>query len=358
MSGLKKEEFGVLESGEQVFLYTLTNANGMKIELLNYGATIKSILVADKNGHFEDVALGFDDIDGYLKKSPYFGCIVGRVANRIANGEFELDGKKYRLAQNNGKNALHGGLKGFDKQLWNAFEDEDGSGVTFSYLSEDGEEGYPGTVVANVKYRLTDENEIKISMLASTTKPTPISMANHCYFNLAGHDAGSTGLYDHEVTINADAYTPVDEATLIPTGQIADVGGSDSVFDLRIARNLGQMLPLCPGGQNNGYDHNFCINKTPLQDDRFVMAVQHSSSGRRLEVFSNQPGVQFYTGNFLPLNGTLNGKGGAKYGKHGGFCAETQIYPDAINQPNFPDPVIRPGQIYNHRVTYKFSTVQ
>jgi len=349
-----KKVFGKLADGTVIDLYELKNSKGMVVQVHSYGATIKSIQVPNSRGEVQDVALGFDDLEGYLKKNnPYFGCIVGRVANRIAGGKFSLDGENFTLAQNNGNNSLHGGLKGFDKRAWVGFSDSPTS-VTFSYVSEDGEEGYPGKVLVNVTYNLTEENAIQITMKASATKPTPINLANHCYFNLGGHDAGSEGLNRHLVSINADAYTPVDETSLIPTGQIASV--NSTLFDMRVPQKLGDRLPLMPGGDNNGYDHNFCINQNQSQEMSFVMSVRDPVSGRALEVSSNQPGVQFYTGNFLPKDGSLEGKGGARYGKHGGFCAETQVYPDAINQPNFPDVVIRPGQIYDHKVVYKFST--
>jgi len=352
-----KTTFGELPDGTKIDLYELRNSKGMVVQIHNYGATIKSIRVPDSKGRVHDVALGYDNLEGYLRKgNPYFGCIVGRVANRIANGKFRLDGQNYTLAQNNGKNSLHGGLKGFDKQVWEGHSQSQDE-VTFSYFSEDGEEGYPGKVLVNVKYTLTDENSILIDMTATTTKATPINLANHCYFNLGGHNAGSEGLYRHQVSINADKYTPVDESSLIPTGEIAEVNGT--LFDLRVAKKLGDILPRLPGGQNNGYDHNFCVNQNKSQEMSFVMAVEDPVTGIRFECHSNQPGVQFYTGNFLPKDASLEGKSGAKYGKHGGFCAETQIYPDAINQihqnMNFPDVVIRPGDVYKHKVSYKFS---
>lgn len=347
-----KKVFGKLKDGSTIHLYEMRNTNGMKVEVHSYGATIKSIWVPDAKGHYQDVALGFDDLEGYLGKNPYFGCIVGRVANRIANGKFILNGINYTLAQNNGNNSLHGGLKGFDKRVWLGHSDAENE-VTFSYVSADGEEGYPGQVLVNVTYHLTEENAIEISMQATTTKPTPINLANHCYFNLGGHGSGSESLNRHVVSINADAYTPVDEASLIPTGKMATVNGT--LFDLRVPQKLGEVLPRLPGGKNNGYDHNFCINRNKAQDMSFVMVAKDPASGRVMEVSSNQPGVQFYTGNFLPTDGSVVGKGGVRYGKHGGFCAETQIYPDAVNQKSFPDVVVRPGKIYTHVVAYKFS---
>lgn len=359
---VSRETFGYLQDGKQtqVDQFTLQNKNGMQVQILSYGATIRSIKVPDQSGDIQDVVLGFDDINGYLSdKNPYFGAVVGRVANRIANGQFHLDGKTYTLAQNNGTNSLHGGIKGFDKVVWNASVGQDS--VTFTYLSADGEEGYPGALVVNATYRLTVDNALELAFLATTTEATPLNLANHAYFNLAGHAAGAGGLEQHWVNFNADNYLPTSETTQIPIGHLQPVGGS--VFDLRIFQQLGTLLPSCPGGPDfNGYDHNFCVNDTFVNsqghhDMRFVCRLEHRGCGRALECYTNQPGCQLYTGNFIPKDDSLKGKESVCYKKHAGFCLETQAFPDAVNQSGFPhDSILRPGQLYDHRVTYKFFT--
>jgi len=350
---VSKENFGALDNGQKVQKFTLSNENGVIVELIDYGATIVSVKVpnTEKPGSKIDLVLGYDNIDGYLgkpSKNPYFGAIVGRVANRIAEGTFKIDGEKFTLAQNNGTNSLHGGLIGYDKVIWNSATNE--NSVTFSYLSKDGEEGYPGDVVINVTYTLTRDNGLKIDIKGVTSKATPLNLANHVYFNLAGHETGAKGLGEHFVAVNADHYLPTSDKQ-IPLGNLEDVGGS--VFDLRIPRKLSEMLPNCPGGENNGYDHNFCVNgKTDLF--RLACRAEHRESKRALECYSNQPGVQFYTGNFIPADNSLKGKNGSFYGKHGGFCLETQTFPDAINQSFDHDSILRPGQVYDHQVMYKF----
>jgi len=350
---VSKENFGALDNGQKVQKFTLSNENGVIVELIDYGATIVSVKVpnTEKPGSKIDLVLGYDNIDGYLgkpSKNPYFGAIVGRVANRIAEGTFKIDGEKFTLAQNNGTNSLHGGLIGFDKVIWNSAINE--NSVTFSYLSKDGEEGYPGDVVINVTYTLTRDNGLKIDIKGVTSKATPLNLANHVYFNLAGHETGAKGLGEHFVAVNADHYLPTSDKQ-IPLGNLEDVGGS--VFDLRIPRKLSEMLPNCPGGENNGYDHNFCVNgKTDLF--RLACRAEHRESKRALECYSNQPGVQFYTGNFIPADNSLKGKNGSFYGKHGGFCLETQTFPDAVNQSFDHNSILRPGQVYDHQVMYKF----
>jgi len=338
-----EDVFGSFEESE-VKRFTLEDG-AVSLQVINYGATITSIKV-----HGVDVVLGFDDMDGYTSKSaknPYMGAVVGRVANRIANGSFNLDGKTYTLAKNNGPNALHGGIKGLDKVMWKASIDKEGA-VIFSYLSKDNDEGYPGDVIYNAKYSLK-EGGVRLDFKAMTTSATPINLANHVYFNLAGHDAGAEGLYDHVMRMCCDKYTPVSDK-LIPTGEIAQVG--NTVFDLRFKTRLGDVLPNCPGGDNNGFDHNFVVSGE--RDINLVCRVSNPKTGIWLECFTDQPGCQFYTGNFIPADDSLKGKGGAIYRKHSGFCLETQKFPDSVNQTNFPSSVMRPGEIYNHTVIYQF----
>lgn len=347
---LKRELFGQLDNGEKVEKITLSNKNGVFVELMNYGATIISIKIPSKNSTLTDIVLGFDSIDGYLSKhgkNPYFGAVVGRVANRIANGKFAIDGQSYTLAQNNGTNSLHGGLQGFDKVLWNISENTDDS-VTFSYMSKDGEEGFPGDVLVNVNYKLNDDNGLLLSFKGLSSKATPLNLANHVYFNLAGENSGADGLGQHFVTMNASHYLPTDDKQ-IPTGK-AKV--EDTVFDLRVSKKLSEQLPKCPGGANNGYDHCYCVDGDS-NSFRLMCRIEHKESGRALECHSNQPGVQLYTGNFVPTDDSLKGKNGYFYKKHGGFCLETQTFPDAINQKFDHDSIIRPGQLYNHQVMYK-----
>jgi len=346
-----KNVFGVTPTGEEVLSFILSN-NNVELSVINWGATITSIKVGGV-----DVVLGFEDMAGYTSspprgKNPYMGAVVGRVANRIADGKFSLDGKEYHLAKNNGPNALHGGLIGLDKVLWKYSVDNDKGTVTFSYYSKDGDEGYPGDVIYNAKYSLDSEGSVKIDFTAMVSAPTPINLANHVYFNLAGHNAGEKGLEDHVMRMAANQFTPVSDK-LIPTGSLASVAGS--VFDLRAPTRLGDVLSKCPGGDNNGFDHNFVLSNTE-GDVNFVCRVDHPSSGRWLECFTNQPGVQFYTGNFIPTDESLKGKMGAIYKKHGGFCLETQKFPDSINHPNFPSCVVRPGEHYNHTVIYKLGS--
>jgi len=348
MTTITKDCFGASPDGQEVSRFTLTRGN-VELSVISWGATITALKVDG-----EDIVLGFDDMAGYTSaeghgKNPYFGAVVGRVANRIADGKFKLDGKEYQLAQNNGPNALHGGLVGIDKVVWIPAMEEDKGTVTFSYLGRDGEEGYPGDVLYNVKYSLDDQGGVRIDFTGTVTAATPLNLANHVYFNLAGHKTGASGLEDHVMRMAANSFTPVSDK-LIPTGAIASVAGT--VFDLRTPTRLGDVLSKCPGGANNGFDHNFVMANTeaPLN---FVCRVTHPPTGRWLECFTNQPGCQFYTGNFVPTDESLRGKEGAIYKKHGGFCLETQKFPDSINQPNFPSCVVRPGEVYKHTVVYK-----
>jgi len=316
--------------------------------LTNFGASIVSIKLPSKENGLVDVVLGFDDFQGYANKSnPYFGVVNGRVANRISNGTFKLDGQKYSLAQNDqqfGNASVHGGVKGFDKVLWKADIDHQVNAVTFSYLSPDGEEGYPGDLMTNVTYKLTQDNTLTLNMKAMTSKTTLANLSNHAFFNLAGHDSGSKGLKEHLVIVNADLYTPT-SSDLIPTGEIRDV--SETKFDLRKPRKLGDIMG------KEGYDVNFSINGNP-EELRLVCRFEHPETQRALECFSDQPGLEFYTGNYLPSDGSLKGKDGCTYEKHGGFVLETQKYPDAINKGFDDAGILRPGQVYQHQVVFKF----
>ena len=349
-SVIKKEFFGKIQDG-QVDLYTITNAHGMELRVTNYGGIIVSLRVPDKNGSVADVVLGYDNLDGYAKNPAYFGAIVGRYANRIANGAFTLDGAVYQLAKNNGPNSLHGGLKGFDKVIWHAepFTNEQGSGLILTYTSKDGEEGYPGNLKTKVTYTLTDQNELRIDYEATTDKATPVNLTSHSYFNLAGE--GSGDILKQELTLNADRFTPVDQ-TLIPTGELRPVKGTPLDFTkptpvgARINDNYEQLLIA------HGYDQNFVLNR---KDDDLLLAarVHEPGSGRILEVYTTEPGVQLYTGNFL--DGTITGKHGHVYNQHAALCLEAQHFPDSPNHANFPSTILRPGKTFRSRTVYRFS---
>lgn len=336
--------------GQKVYLYTLRNANGLLAKITNYGGILTELHVPDRAGKFGDVVLGFERLDQYLARHPYFGAMIGRVANRIARGRFTLDGLEYQLAANNGPNHLHGGIKGFDKKVWKATAEITPSGprLILTSTSPDGEEGYPGTVRVTVSYVLTHSDELRIEMKATTEKATPVNIAHHSYWNLAGHHSGD--ILKHELMLKGDRYTPVDE-TLIPTGAIEPVKGTP--FDFTQPKPIGKDVDQLPraAGSPGGYDHNFVVNGE-IGQLRLAARVHEPSSGRIMEIYTTQPGVQFYTGNFL--DGSMVGKGGAVYKKHGGLCLETQHYPDSINKPNFPSCVLRPGQRYDHVMVHKF----
>jgi aldose 1-epimerase len=349
-----KSAFGTTPSGQAVSLYTLTNANGIELRTMDYGGIITSLRTPDRNNAFADIVLGYDSLAGYLKTTPYFGALVGRYANRIAKGHFTLDGKTYTLAVNNGKNALHGGLVGFDKVVWQAqsFDSAGKVGVVFTYTSKDGEEGYPGTLQARVSYTLDDRNQLTIDYGATTDRATPVNLTNHSYFNLAG--AGSGDILTHEITIDADRYTPVD-STLIPTGTLQPVAGTP--FDLRKPTAIGAHIAE-PDAQltiAGGYDHNFVLNRSG-EGITHAAHVVDPSSGRTLDVATTQPGIQFYTGNFL--DGTITGKGGKVYARRFGFCLETQHYPDSPNQPTFPTTILKPGQTYHSQTVFTFGVAK
>ena len=344
---ITKQPFGKTPDGQAVELYTLQNGQ-MTVKVMTYGAIITSIEVPDKNGKIGEVTLGFDSLEGYLKGSPYFGATVGRVANRIAKGRFELGGKTYKLAVNNGPNALHGGLKGFDKVVWRAEDasNSDGPAVRMSYTSKDGEEGYPGNLNVKVTFRVAAGNELQIQYEATTDASTPINLSNHTYFNLAGPGSGT--ILHHELMLAGDKYTPTDD-TLIPTGEITPVEGTP--LDFRKPATIGSRIQQIKADPV-GYDHNFVI--TPTNERMPVVArAYEASTGREMTMRTNQPGVQFYSGNFL--DGSLTGKGGV-YKQYGGFCLEAQHFPDSINHPNFPSVVLIPGETYHQWTSYKFST--
>jgi aldose 1-epimerase len=349
MNTVETAPFGTLPDGRAVTLYTLKNANGVTVKLIDYGATITEIHTPDRAGKMGNVVLGFDNLGQYLTESPFFGCATGRVANRIAKGRFTLDGVEHSLATNNGPNHLHGGKVGFDKKLWAARAlpaASTGAAVELTYVSPDGEEGYPGTLTTTVTYTLTDKNELRIDYRATTDKATPVNLTNHSYFNLAG----SGDILGHEVWLNCAHYTPVD-ADLIPTGEIAPVKGT--VLDFTTATPIGARLAQT-GLQPVGYDHNFAIDGGGQALTRTARVVE-PGSGRVLEVATTEPGVQLYTANFLSATKPLTGVGGAKHGQHGGFCLETQHFPDSINQPRFPSIVLRPGETFTSTTVYAFS---
>jgi aldose 1-epimerase len=351
MSGarVRREPFGHLPARPGVDMYTLTNANGMMVRVLTYGAILQAIRVPDRGGQLDDVVLGYDSLTGYVRDSPYFGAVIGRYGNRIAKGTFTLDGRVYRLATNNGPNHLHGGVVGFDKVVWQAepFQRDREGGVVLTHTSPDGDEGYPGTVVARVTYTLTDGNELIVDYQATTDRPTPVNLTQHTYFNLTG---GTRDVLGHELEISADRFTPVD-ATLIPTGALAPVAGTP--FDFRTPTPLGAGIEradeqLRAGG---GYDHNFVLNR-PGSGLFLAARVFEPTTGRTLEVRTTEPGLQFYSGNFL--DGTISGKGGRVYRRRSGFCLETQHFPDSPNQAAFPSTILRPGEPYRSRTVYTF----
>jgi aldose 1-epimerase len=351
-AGFKKEDFGKTPDGAAVDLYTLTNAKGTEVRAMTYGGIIVSLRVPDRDGKLGDIVLGRDTLDQYVESSPYFGAIIGRYGNRIGKAKFTLDGKEHKLAANNGPNALHGGKKGFDKVVWKAepFQKDDTVGVVFSYTSPDGEEGYPGTLQAQVTYTLGDDDTLAFAYHATTDKATPVNLTQHSYFNLAGD--GSGDILGHELMLKASRFTPVDK-TLIPTGELKSVEGTP--FDFRAPTAIGARInaedeQIKFGG---GYDHNFVLDReegTPLQ---LAARVYEPTTGRVMEVATTEPGIQFYSGNFL--DGTITGKGGHVYKHRTGFCLETQHFPDSPNKPKFPSTILKPGEQYDTRTVYTFS---
>ena len=344
--------FGALSCGTPIDLYTLSNAHGMSVRVLNYGGIVQSLRVPDRNGRAADVVLGFDDMASYEERSPYFGAIIGRYANRIACGRFTLDGVTYELPTNNGPNHLHGGHGGFHRVVWQVtpFLRTDRVGLTLTYTSKDGEQGYPGALGAQVVYTLTDANELAIDYEATTDRATPVNFTHHSYFNLAGHDAGN--VLAHDLTIDADAYTPTD-ATLIPTGAITPVAGTP--FDFRHATRVGARVgaPDEQLANAGGYDHNWVLRGDHSLSRAARLA--EPKSGRVMHVYTTEPGLQFYSGNFL--DGSLRGKGDHAYHHRAGLCLETQHFPDSPNHPEFPPVVLRPGEVYRSRTVYAFDVM-
>ena len=341
--GITKSSFGIAD-GKEVFLYTLTNAKGTQITITNYGGIVTSWVSADKNNKISSIILGYDSLSGYLAPNPYFGAIIGRYGNRIAKGKFSIDSSVYTLATNNGPNHLHGGIKGFDKSVWEPTVENDSlPSLMLSYFSKDGEEGYPGNLKVDVQYTLTDEDELKIEYNATTDKKTVINLTNHSYFNLTG-DVTNT-ILDHVLQIDADHYTLVD-STLIPTGAITAVKGTP--FDFTQPTKIGLRIDSIKGG----YDHNYVLNKIDSSLTKIV-TLSDEKTGRVLEVFTTEPGIQFYTGNFL--DGTLKTSDGKSIGLHSALCLETQHFPDSPNEPSFPTTLLLPGQKYHTITVYKLS---
>ena len=340
--------FGTTADGTAVEVFTLINANGLELRAITFGGIITSLKVPDRTGAMGDIVLGFDSLDGYLKGHPFFGAIIGRYGNRIARGRFLIDGHEYTLATNNGPNHLHGGPRGFDKQVWSAEILPSRNTIAFRRTSTDGEEGYPGNLAVEVVYALTDDNKLIVDYHYTTDKATPVNLTQHSYFNLAGE--GSGDVLGHSLMLQADRYTPVD-GTLIPTGELALVEGTP--FDFRqpapIGARIDQPHPQIKNGQ--GYDHNWVLNKTGSELS-LAARVTEPTSGRTLEVMTTEPGIQFYAGNFL--DGTVTGKSGRPYPRRSGFCLETQHYPDSPNQPGFPSTIAKPGQDYRTRTVFSF----
>jgi len=372
-----REAFGTTPEGDSVFTYTLSNPDGMRVQAISYGGIITSLLTPDREGNLGDIVLGHEDLQGYMEASPYFGAIVGRYGNRIAGARFELDGEEFLLATNDGENHLHGGLLGFDKVVWSgeAFVLDDAVGVSFRHTSPDGEEGYPGTLQLQVTYTLTDFGELLVDYLATTDRPTPVNLTQHSYFNLAGHGGGD--VLGHELMIAADRYTPVGP-TLIPTGDLVLVEGTP--FDFRTPHEIGERIGSDHEqiGFGGGYDHNFVLTQTPAPAGRPTPAgegalaldpaaggngalylaaeVTEPLSGRTLQILTTEPGIQFYSGNFL--DGTISGKEGVTYQHRTGFCLETQHFPDSPNQPGFPSTLLLPDEEYRSRTVFRFGVAR
>lgn len=346
--GVAQRPYGKTADGRPVEEFTL-RAGPYTVKLITYGAAISEWIVPDRNRKPTDVVLGFDDMAGWESKgNPYFGCIVGRVSNRVAKGKFSLGGKEYALAVNNGPNALHGGVRGFDKVVWQAAEIPGKTAIRFRYVSPDGEEGYPGTLITQVTYSLSDSGTLSIEYEATTTRPTPVNLTNHVYFNLDGAKSGST-ILQHPLAIAARKYTPTD-ATLIPTGEIADVAGTP--LDFTTATPIGDRIHQIKADPV-GYDHNYVLDSGGKE---LALAARASSpsTGITLEMRTTEPGVQLYTGNFL--DGKVHGKAGVAYPQYGGFCLEAQHFPDSVNRPSFPTTILMPGETYRQTTTYRFGT--
>jgi aldose 1-epimerase len=349
---ISQAPFGKTLEGKPVEIYTLQNPNGVEARICNYGGIIVSLKAPDRQGHMDDVVLGYDSLDGYLTNSPYFGAMIGRYGNRIAKGKFNLDDVSYTLAVNNGPNALHGGLKGFDKKVWRAkvIKSQCGPALQLTYRSKDGEEGYPGNLKVTAVYTLMPDNGLRLEYTATTDKDTVLNLTQHSYFNLAGHG----DVLGHKVFIDADKFTPVDE-TLIPTGELRDVEGTP--FDFRQPTAIGARIKQDDRQLKfgNGYDHNWVLNH-PMGHLDVIAQVSEPTTGRILEVLSTEPGLQFYTGNFL--DGSNVGKGGEVYNFRNAFAMEPQHFPNSPNQPDFPPVVLRPGQVYHNTIIFRLSATK
>ncbi|HNY42998.1 MAG TPA: aldose epimerase family protein [Bryobacteraceae bacterium] len=348
-----KTSFGKTADGTEVSLFTLKNSKGMEAAVTNYGGIVVSLKTPDKTGAIGDIVLGFDSLDGYLKEHPYLGAIVGRYGNRIGGAKFSIGGKQYKLAVNNGPNSLHGGLRGFDKKVWDATTNDATNSLILKCSSADMEEGYPGKLDAEVTYTLTEANELRINYKAATDKETVLNLTNHTYFNLAGQ--GNGDILNHSIQIMSERTTPVD-ATLIPTGELKQVAGTP--FDFTAPHKIGERINDPKDEQikfGGGYDHNFVVDGQP-GTLRPAARVTEPASGRAMEVLTTEPGIQFYTGNFL--DGALTGKGGKVYQKRYGFCLETQHFPDSPNKPQFPTTALKPGETYNSTTVFRFSVAQ
>lgn len=341
---IQEEAFGTLEDGREVSLFTLSNAGGMEVEITNYGGIVTALRAPDRDGNADNVVLGFDSLDPYLEGTPYFGAVIGRYGNRIEDGTFSIQGTEYELATNDGDHHLHGGERGFDKVLWNAEMQDDGS-LRLSYLSEDGEEGYPGNLEVSVVYRLTRENELRIAYEATTDRATPVNLTNHSYFNLSGRPDET--ILGHRLRIDADRYTPVDDE-LIPTGETSAVEGTP--FDFTDFHRIGARI----GQVEGGYDHNWVLNRSGEDSLFHAATLYHEESGREMSVHTTEPGLQFYSGNFL--DGSLRGPGGTPFVQHAALCLETQHFPNSPNEPDFPSTILEPGETYRTTTVYRFST--
>lgn len=350
---ISKRVYGQTYDGREVYVFTMVNSKGMSTEITNYGAIVISLFVPDKNGKLEDIVLGYDNFEKYLENPLYFGAIIGRYANRIENAEFQLNGKEYKLLKNNGRNHIHGGLNGFDKVVWNpeiTCVGEKGQ-LRLSYLSPDGEEGYPGNLNVSVTYTLTEDNALEIDYYGISDKDTVINLTNHCYFNLSGNNAGE--ISGHRIMICADKFTVINEECM-PTGEIRDVAGTP--LDFR------ESAPIGPGISSsyeqiafgNGYDHNYVLNVSGKKPEKAAKLFD-PTSGRVMEVFTTKPGLQFYSGN--NIDGSMSGKGGVIYGPRSGLCLETQYFPNSLKHRHFPSPVFKAGQEYRHTTCYRFSNI-
>ena len=349
MATVSEQAFGKTANGTQVVLFTISNVNGMTVKIASYGGAVVSLTAPDRQGKFADVVLGMDTLPGYEKQTAFFGALIGRYGNRIGHAQFQLDGQTYKLPKNDGENTLHGGPKGFDKHVWKVRKAQ-GAAIELTYVSPDGDEGFPGTLTANVIYTLTARNELKIDYSATTDKDTVVNLTNHSYFNLAG--AGAGDILNHRLTLYASRFTPVD-AGLIPTGELLPVAGTpfDFTNSTPIGARIGQSDQQLQYGK--GYDHNWVLNTSAAEPLTKAAEVYEPSSGRVMEVFTTEPGIQFYTGNFL--DGSIHGKGGKVYPYRGALCLETQHFPDSPNKPDFPTTELKPGAAYSSTTVYRFS---